>query len=91
MYNPFKKKKTIRLWNLGSLEHKIVPTAAACKRLSEILNQKGGPPVDLIWGPDLTCTIVEGDADVIQMCEHSATLYLRSKGYKVVGPSEDTR
>lgn len=44
----------IRLWKLGSLEHKILPNEAAINKLANILvNGVGGGIVDLIWGPDI--------------------------------------
>lgn len=44
----------IRIWKLGSLEHKILPTDAAISKLSDLLlNNVGGGSMDLIWGPDL--------------------------------------
>ena len=44
----------IRLWRIGSLEHKLLPTDAAVNRLATMLiNNVGGGSVDLIWGPDL--------------------------------------
>lgn len=44
----------MRLWRLGSLEHKIMPTEAAISRLADMLmNNVGGGTVDLIWGPEL--------------------------------------
>jgi len=44
----------IRIFKLGSLEHKIAPTAAAASKLSSILeNNVGGGTMDLVWGPDL--------------------------------------
>ncbi len=47
----------IRLWRLGSLEHKILPTEAAVSRLSDmLLNSVGGGSMDLIWGPELDLT-----------------------------------
>lgn len=45
----------IRLWKLGSLEHKLLPTPAAMSRLAEVLlNNVGGGAMDLVWGPELT-------------------------------------
>lgn len=45
----------IRLWNIGSLEHKIMPKKAAVDKLRDILaSNVGGGTLDLIWGPDLT-------------------------------------
>jgi hypothetical protein len=44
----------IRIFKLGSLEHKIAPTAAAASKLSSILqNNVGGGTIDLVWGPDI--------------------------------------
>lgn len=44
----------IRIFKLGSLEHKIAPTAAAASKLSAILeNNVGGGTMDLVWGPDI--------------------------------------
>ena len=45
----------IRIWKLGSLEHKILPTAAAYEKLSNVLlNNMGGGTIDLIWTPDIS-------------------------------------
>ena len=44
----------IRMWRLGSLDHKIMPTENAIARLAEMLmNNVGGGTMDLIWGPEL--------------------------------------
>ena len=44
----------IRIFKLGSLEHKIAPTRAAAARLGEILgNHMGAGTMDLVWGPDI--------------------------------------
>jgi hypothetical protein len=44
----------IRIFKLGSLEHRIAPTAAAASKLSSILqNNVGGGTMDLVWGPDI--------------------------------------
>lgn len=55
----------IRIFKLGSLEHKIVPTAAAAKKLADILasNVEAGT-LDLIWGPDIE--LVESTTTVHQ-------------------------
>ncbi len=44
----------IRIFKLGNLEHKIVPTEAAANKLASILesNVEAGT-LDLIWGPDI--------------------------------------
>jgi len=47
----------VRIWQLGSLEHKIGATAAAVEKLAGILgNNTGAGTMDLIWGPDLKFT-----------------------------------
>lgn len=44
----------IRIFKLGSLEHKIAPTKAATSKLAQILgNNVGGGTMDLVWGPDI--------------------------------------
>lgn len=44
----------IRLWRLGSLEHKIMPQKAAIDRLRNILaSNVGGGTMDLVWGPEI--------------------------------------
>lgn len=55
----------IRVWKLGSLEHKILPTETAIGRLAEmLLNNVGGGSIDLIWGPELD--FKETSTDVAQ-------------------------
>ncbi len=44
----------IRVWKLGNIENKIMPTGAAINKLAEMLmNNVGGGVMDLVWGPDL--------------------------------------
>lgn len=44
----------IRIFKLGSLEHRIAPTKAATAKLASILgNNVGGGTMDLVWGPDI--------------------------------------
>jgi hypothetical protein len=55
----------IRIFKLGSLEHKIAPTQAAASKLSSILqNNMGGGTMDLVWGPDLE--LIESKTSVHQ-------------------------
>lgn len=55
----------IRIFKLGSLEHKIAPTRAATAKLAQILgNNVGGGTMDLIWGPDIE--LVESKTSVHQ-------------------------
>jgi len=44
----------IRLWTLGSLDHKILPTKAGINKLRNILSSNfGGGTMDLVWGPEI--------------------------------------
>jgi len=55
----------IRIFKLGSLDHKIAPTAAAASKLSSILqNNVGGGTMDLVWGPDIE--LIESKSTVYQ-------------------------
>ena len=55
----------IRIFKLGSLEHKIAPTKAATAKLAQILgNNVGGGTMDLIWGPDIE--LIESKTNVHQ-------------------------
>lgn len=55
----------IRIFKLGSLEHKVAPTAAAASKLSSILqNNVGGGTMDLVWGPDIE--LIESKTSVHQ-------------------------
>jgi len=47
----------VRLWTIGDLEHKIIPTKAAINKLRDILaSNVGGGTMDLVWGPELKFT-----------------------------------
>lgn len=55
----------IRIFKLGSLDHKIAPTPAAASKLSSILqNNVGGGTMDLVWGPDIE--LIESKTSVHQ-------------------------
>lgn len=44
----------IRLWRLGDLEHKILPTKPAIDKLRDVLaTNVGGGTMDLVWGPEI--------------------------------------
>jgi hypothetical protein len=51
----------IRLWKLGSLEHKILPTKESVEKLNKILSDSVGKDgtLDLIWGPELTLEVYD--------------------------------
>ena len=47
----------VRLWTIGDLDHKIIPTKAAINRLRDILaSNVGGGTMELVWGPELSYT-----------------------------------
>jgi hypothetical protein len=53
----------IRIFKLGSLEHKIAPTKAAASKLAAILgNNVGAGTMDLVWGPDIE--MIESSSNV---------------------------
>lgn len=60
----------IRIFKLGSLEHRIAPTKAATAKLAQILgNNVGGGTMDLIWGPDIE--LIESKTTVHQFLGES--------------------
>jgi hypothetical protein len=60
----------IRIFKLGSLEHKIAPTKAATAKLASILeNNVGGGTMDLVWGPDIE--LLESNTNVHQFLGES--------------------
>ena len=53
----------IRLWTVGSLEHKILPNKSAINKLRDILaSNVGGGTMELVWGPELS--FQESSSDV---------------------------
>ena len=53
----------IRIFKLGSLEHKLAPTPAAASTLQAILGANvGGGTTDIVWGPDIE--LLETGTDV---------------------------
>jgi len=59
----------IRLWKLGNAEKGIYPTDqimdSLCNILANAKKHEGDEPLDIIWGPDISVEVVEGDMDVI--------------------------
>lgn len=44
----------IRIFKLGSLEHKIAPARGAASKLKNVLqNHTGAGTIDIVWGPDI--------------------------------------
>ena len=53
----------IRVWKLGSLDHKLAPTPTAASALGSILGANtGGGTMDIVWGPDIE--LIETGTDV---------------------------
>jgi hypothetical protein len=53
----------IRVWKLGSLDHKLAPTTLASNTLNEMISSNvGGGTIDIIWGPDIE--LIETNSDV---------------------------
>jgi len=53
----------IRIFKLGSLEHKILPGPGAAAKLKSVLqNHVGAGTIDIIWGPDIE--LLESKTDV---------------------------
>ncbi len=47
----------VRLWSLGDIDNKILPTKASINKLRNILaSNVGGGTMDLVWGPELKFT-----------------------------------
>lgn len=61
--------KIIRLWKLGSLEHKIAPTKEAIEMLKGILEEcedSQRERCDIIWGPAIHVQEIGGVGDPIE-------------------------
>lgn len=57
----------IRLWRIGSAEEKIIPTTEAIKKLENLLSNKEGKDViDVVWGPHISCEIIDTDPKFIE-------------------------
>lgn len=59
----------VRVWTLGSLEHKVLPTQEAVDRLAAILSKPapdGG--FDIIWDDSLKVTELKGDGEPNIVC-----------------------
>ena len=55
-----------RVWTLGNIEHKLFPTSEAVAKLRELINSD---EEDIIWGPDLTVTVLDGTDMVLTPVE----------------------
>jgi hypothetical protein len=53
----------IRVWKIGSLEHKLAPTPTASATLADMLGANvGGGTIDIVWGPDID--LLETGSDI---------------------------
>jgi GDPmannose 4,6-dehydratase len=60
-------KTQIRLWTLGDLENMVIPSKDALNKVRAILaNLKPGEVNDIVWGPDLKCTVIETDTEDVK-------------------------
>lgn len=52
----------VRIFKVGSLEHKVNPNPAVMQKLSDILaNNVGGGAIDIVWGPDIEILETDGN------------------------------
>lgn len=55
----------IRLWTLGNLEHKVLPTPQAIRRFKRMLKNElrklhdTEPVLDIVWGPELSVQTID--------------------------------
>lgn len=57
--------KTIRVWRLGSLEHRIPADPKAIDRLAELLAAASeGQDLDIVWGPDIDVLEMRGVGEI---------------------------
>jgi len=62
----------IRIWKLGSLEHRMLPTPEAIKKFQDILNNiEVGEDVDLAWGPDIDVLVVDNSEECKELLDES--------------------
>lgn len=87
----------IRLWKLGSLEHRIVPNQDAVNKLQTILksaHSSNDELMDIIWGPDLEVQEI-GINDTIEqfvveeMKEVDDEVHIRARRVTPKGITED--
>jgi hypothetical protein len=54
-----KPKKEIRVWKLGSLEHKLIPTREGIEEFRRMLKEemKNNDGIDVVCGPDVQLTV----------------------------------
>lgn len=78
--------KKIRIWKLGSLKHRIVPTEEAVEKLKSILDssKQNDDDLNIIWGPDIKVKVVEGEDDVMFASIEEAKTFLEQRGYSVI-------
>jgi len=56
-------RNKIRVWKIGSLEHKLAPSPKASSILAGMLGANvGGGTIDVVWGPDIE--LIETSSDI---------------------------
>lgn len=48
----------LRVWTIGNLEHRIIPSSVAIERLQNVIKELALLGKDLVWGPDLTVQVI---------------------------------
>lgn len=85
----------IRLWKLGSLEHKVWPKTESLDKLTLMLSKwDGKDDLDIIWGPDLELISVESnndDIDVIQLPDGQKHIIVRGDKTQVFVHKEELK
>lgn len=70
--------KKIRLWTLGSLEHRIVPTKYAIenleKKIKEVVGEEEGV-VNFVWGPDLEVKMIDLSDEPLKITFDESLVY----------------
>jgi hypothetical protein len=80
----------VRLWKVGSLEHRIMPTEAAIQKLNEIiLAAPGNGVIDLFWNPAIE--LVETSTDVAQFLGSEKYKETKSSIYQGLGVPQTLR
>lgn len=77
-------KSHLRIWKIGSVEHKIFPSQEAIETLAEKIcwindAMSKGDSVDFVYGPDLEVVTIEGTPISLDLIELPDGTYRRVK------------
>jgi len=77
---PLKKTKQLRIWKLGNLENKILPSTESFNRLNKIIDtfNNNDKPIDIVWGPDIELEVFnieysDDSVDIIHVAKNPNT------------------